>query len=212
MFHSITGCSCVFSCCSPLPCLFCLPLFQCCKFTQVVFSPVWLWNCQPAQYCNCAFSWRRILFSKKLQFCAGFVFLKDRLFSFGIVQHLRFVLYATGITICTYTIAVLSRCYPLLSPCCHIDPESENLPWVLPITQVYFCMCLFFRKSVLKKHYLYYNPFTFLLLFRFVYSYKLNWVQIHAGCLILCLSSIAILRRLYALTLVFCVWYLPILK
>ena len=110
------------------------------------------------------------------------MFLKDQLFSFGIVHHLRFVLYATGITICTYTIAVLSRCYPLLSPCCHIDPETENLPWVLPITQVYFCMCLFFRKSVPKKQYLNYNSFTLFLLCRFVYSYRLNRVQFHAGC------------------------------
>lgn len=163
-----------FSCCSPLLCLFCLPLFQSCKFTQVVFSPVWLCNCQPAQYCNRALPWRRILFSSKLQFYAGFVFLKDGLFSFGFVQYLRSVLYSTGITICTYTIAVFSRCHLLFSSCFLIDSETENLPWVLPITQVYFCICLFFRKSVLKKHYLYYNPFTFLLLYRSVYSYKLN--------------------------------------
>lgn len=127
----------------PCPAYFVCLFFRVANLRRFIFYPAWVCNCHPAQYCNSASPWRRILFSTKLQFYAGFVFLKDRLFAFGIVQYLRFVLYATGITICTYTVAVLSRC--LL-----IDSE-KNHPCVLPITQVYFCMRLFFRKSVLKK-------------------------------------------------------------
>ena len=144
IFYSVTCCLCVFSCCSPLPCLYFLRFFRVANLRRLFsilrgFATTNLRNIATVLFLDGGFYFRQ-----SCNFTQVLFFLKDGLFSFSNVQCLHFVLHTTVITICIYSIAVLSRCHPLFSSCFLINSQTETLPWVLPITQVDFCINLFF--------------------------------------------------------------------